>query len=127
MKLVKSGPGAFRELRSFAQHNVWLCQMGRAAQDGSFKDFQKAILSHPPTFTDLGVTCVALRGETIALDWEGPLLVDGTAQPLENFPHYESPYATCALGDTQMEIHFADWMLQLNLDTSPDMLPEMLV
>jgi hypothetical protein len=121
MKLVKHGPGAFRELRSVAQHNVWLCQMGRAAQAGSFAEFQKAILRRPPTFGEMSVSYVSLRGETISFDWDGPLLVDKTAQPLSNFQHYESPYGTCAFGATNMDIHFADWTLKLNLDTSPDL------
>ena len=126
MKLVKRGPGAFRELRSVAQHNVWLCQMGRAAQDGTFADFQKAILSRPPTFGDLSVSYRSLRGETVVFDWEGPLLVDNTAQPLDSALHYESPYAQCALGATQMDIHFADWMLRLNLEPSSELLPDAL-
>lgn len=126
MKLVKSGPGAFRELRSVGQHNVWLCQMGRAAQDGTFAEFQKAILGRPPTFDDLSVSFLSLRGEAIAFDWKGPLRVDETVQPLDGFPHYESPYAECALGATQMDIHFADWMLRLNLEPSPELLPDAL-
>jgi hypothetical protein len=120
MKLVKSGPGAYRELRSVAQHNIWLCQMGRAAQDGSFVEFQKAILSHPVDFDDLSVSFVSLRGDAIAFDWAGPFLVQGTAQPLRDFPHYESPYATCELGTNEMDIHYADSILRLNFDMSPD-------
>ena len=123
MKLVKSGAGAYRELRSVAQDNVWLCQMGRAAQDGSFADFQKAILSRPVAFTDLGVSFVSLRGDAIAFEWTGPFLVQGIAQSLSGFPHYESPHCTCELGASEMEIKFADWMLRLDLDMSPEMVP----
>jgi hypothetical protein len=120
MKLIKHGPGALRELRSVARHNIWLCQMGRAAQDGSFADFQRAILSRLPTYDELSVSLTSPRGETIAFDWEGPLLVNDIDQPLDGFPHYESPYGNCTLGASQMDIHFADWMLRLNLDTSLD-------
>lgn len=123
IKLVKNGAGAFRELRSVAQNAVWLCQIGRVAQDGSFADFQKAILSQPVTYEGLGVRFVSLRGDTIAFDWSGPLMVQGTAQPLSGFPHYESPYATCELGASEMNIHFADSELRLDFDMSPDPLP----
>lgn len=120
MKLVKSGPGAYRELRSVAQQDVWLCQMGRAAQDGAFAEFQNAILSRPVAFDGLGVSLVSLRGDAIAFDWTGPFQVQGTAQPLGGFQHYESPHCTCTLGATEMDIQFADWTLRLNLDTSEE-------
>jgi hypothetical protein len=115
MHLVKAGPGSFRELRSVGQQNVWLCQMGRAAQDGSFAEFQRAILNLPLRFDGLGVALVSLRGDAVAFDWTGPFEVQGTAQRLGGFPHYESPHCTCALGSAEMDIHFEEWTLRLDL------------
>lgn len=116
VNLIKTGPGAFHELRSVGQQNVWLCQMGRAAQDGSFAEFQRAVLSLPLRFDGLSVSLVSLRGDTVAFDWTGPFHVQGTVQPLGGFPHYESPHCTCALGSTEMDIRFEDWTLRLDLD-----------
>jgi hypothetical protein len=118
MTLIKSGPGAHRELRSTARHNVWLCQLGRAAEDGAFADFQKALLALPITYDDLAVSLVSLRGDPVAFGWTGPLMVKGNEQPLNGFSHYESPHCTCELGAVEMEIRYAEWMLRLNLDTS---------
>lgn len=118
--LVKSGPGAYRELRSDARQNVWLCQMGRAAQDGGFAEFQKAILALPVAFNNLSVSLVSVRGDAVAFDWTGPFTVNGTGQPLSGFKQYESPHCTCDLGATEMDIQYAEWTLRLNLDTSEE-------
>lgn len=116
MHLIKVGPGAFRELRSVGRQNVWLCQMGRAAQDGSFAEFQRAVLNLPLRFDGLGVSLVSLRGDAVAFDWSGPFQVQGKVQALGGFPHYASPHCTCALGSTEMDIRFEDWTLRLDLD-----------
>jgi len=120
MTFVKSGPGAYRELRSTARNNVWLCQMGRAAQDGSFADFQKAVFAMPVTFRNLGVSCVSLRGDSIAMDWAGPFTIEGIEQSLHDFKHYESPHCTYEVGSEEMDIRYAEWTLRLNLDTSEE-------
>ena len=43
LALTQCGRSAFRELRSHAQNNVWLLQMGRAAVDGSFAEFVEKV------------------------------------------------------------------------------------
>jgi hypothetical protein len=118
MTLVESGPGAYRELRSAARQTVWLCQMGRAAEDGSFTEFRKKVLALPVTFDALRASLVSLRGDTVALGWTGPFLVNGTEQPLSGFRHYESPYCTCDLGATEVDIQHGELALRLNLDTA---------
>ncbi len=116
--LVKNGPGAYRELRSIGKRNVWLCQMGRAAQDGSFADFRQKVVALPATFDGAHVSCTSLRGDAISYGWEEPWIVNGAIQPTEGFPHYESPYCLCALGAPEMEIVAGEWMLRLNFDLS---------
>lgn len=119
--LIKRGFGAYRELRSYGQHNVWLCHMGRAAQDGDFSAFQEKVLALGVTFEGLSVHCTTLRGETLSFAWEGPLLRNGQEQPLAGFKHYENPYCVADLPTTQMEIRSQDYMLRLNLGLSQSM------
>ena len=114
LALTVQGVNAYRELRSYGQHNVWLCHMGRAARDGSFEAFQQAVLGLDVRFDGLGVRYTTLRGETLAFGWEGPLLVNGSAEPITGFKHYESPYCVADLPATQMEIRFGDEVLRLN-------------
>jgi hypothetical protein len=117
LTFITRGTNAYRELRSYGQHNVWLCHMGRAALDGSFAEFQERVLGLEVTFEGLAVRCATLRGETLAFGWEGPLQVDGREQSLAGFKHYENPYCVADWPATQMEIRFRDQLLRL--DFSP--------
>jgi hypothetical protein len=116
LELMRRGNNAFRELRSYGARNVWLAQMGRAAQDGTFAEFQQRVLGQPLVFDELAVCYHSLRGQEIAFGWQGPLLVDGVEQPLAGFKHYENPYCTAELADRQMDITFGDEMLRLNFE-----------
>lgn len=93
LDLIRQGQNAYRELRSYGQHTVWLCQMGRRAEDGSFEEFRQKVAAQPLTFDGLSVSYTSLRDETITFGWEGPLKVDDVAQPLSGFKHYDGPYA----------------------------------
>jgi hypothetical protein len=114
LELVTRGPYAYRELRSYGRHNVWLCQMGRAQLDGDFAAFQEKVLALDVVFDDLAVRCETLRGERLSFGWQGALLVDGQEQPTSGFKHYENPYCVTDLGADQMNIRFGDWILQLD-------------
>ena len=88
--------------------------MGRAARDGSFDEFQQAVLALDVRFDGLSAHCATLRGETLAFGWEGPLLVNGSEEPIAGFKHYESPYCVAELAAAQMEIRFGDQLMRLH-------------
>jgi len=113
LELVRRGPGAYRELRSYGRDNVWLCHMGRAAQDGDFGQFQEKVLALGVAFEGSSVRCDTLRGQSLAFGWEGPLLVDGHEQPTAGSKHYENPYCVADWPASQMEIRFGDQALRL--------------
>ncbi|MCB0141376.1 MAG: hypothetical protein KDE50_15830, partial [Caldilineaceae bacterium] len=108
------GRNAYRELRSHGAQNVWLCMMGRAAQDGSFAQFQEKILALDISLEAHSVHADTLRGETIDFGWEGPLLVNEREMSIANFNHMENPYCTVALGSNQMEIRQGDQLMRLD-------------
>jgi hypothetical protein len=114
LQLITRGESAYRELRSYGQHNVWLCAMGRAALDGGFGDFQDKVLALDVAFEDLALRCATLRGETLAFGWEGPLLRNDEEEPIAGFKHYENPYCVAELPAEQMEIRHGDQALRLN-------------
>jgi hypothetical protein len=114
LTLITQGDSAYRELRSYGQHNIWLCHMGRAARDGSFDTFQRAVLGLDVNFDDLSARCATLRGETLGFGWEGSLLVNGGAMPIAGFKHYENAYCVADLLAAQMEIRFGDQLMRLN-------------
>jgi hypothetical protein len=113
IELVTRGDNAYRELRSYGNRNVWLCQMGRVAIDGSFEEFQSKVLASALAFDDLAVRYHTLRGEELAFGWQGPLLLDGVEQAITGFKHIENPYCTCELGAANMEIRLNDQVLRL--------------
>jgi hypothetical protein len=113
LSLVTRGHNAYRELRSYGRQNVWLCHMGRAARDGSFAQFQQAVLALDVQLGPLEARCATLGGETLAFGWQGSLLRNGAAEPIAGFRHYESPYAMTEHGAEQMEIGIGDQLLRL--------------
>jgi len=102
--LVTTGDGAQRELRSPGAANVWLCQMGRAALDGSFAEFQARVRALPVSFEAAAARWTTLRGDALAFDWQGPLEVNGSAQVLDGVQQYDNPYTVTARGAMQMDI-----------------------
>lgn len=117
--LPETGVHAGRELRAYGQHAVWLCQMGRAAQDGTFTEFQDAVLRLTPAFGDLSVTTPTLRGETLAFGWEGPLLRDGRPEPgyakEDKLRHFESFYGVAELPAAELVIVYGEQAMRLDL------------
>lgn len=116
LELITQGDNAYRELRSYGQHNVWLCQMGRSAQDGDFDEFKQAVLGLRLDGDELSLRATTLRGETLAFGWEGPLLVNESEEPISGFKHYDNLYCVADLPASQMEISLGDQMMRLNLE-----------
>lgn len=113
LSLVKRGPAAYRELRAYGRETVWICQMGRAAADGSFEEFQQKVLESAVDVQGLAVSYTTLRGETLVFGWEGAFLRGGNEQPLTGFKHYENPYCTVELPVSEMDIRFDDYVMRL--------------
>ncbi|HOU14635.1 MAG TPA: hypothetical protein PKZ84_16130 [Anaerolineae bacterium] len=113
LTLMKRGPAAYRELRSYGCETVWICQMGRAAVDGSFEQFQQKVLSAAVDVQGLAVTYATLRGETLSFGWEGALLRDGVEQAITGFKHYENPYCVADLPATEMDINVGGYVMRL--------------
>ncbi len=116
IELIKSGPSGYYELRSHGSPNVWLCQMGRSALDGSFGEFQNKVLQAGLAFENAAVAYTSLRGDALTFGWQGPLTVNGQGQAIDGFKHIENPYCTVDLPATGMEIRFDEYLLKLNFE-----------
>jgi hypothetical protein len=113
LSLVTQGRYAYRELRSYGSRNVWLCYVGRAAQDGDFGAFQDKVVALDIAFEELSVRCTTLRHETLSFGWEGPFMRNGREQPLHGFKHYETPYCNVELPADTMDIRFGSQGVRL--------------
>lgn len=114
--LVTTGDAAYRELRSPGRANVWLCQLGRAALDGSFADFQARVRALPVQFESPAVRWTTLRSDALAWGWHGPLTVNGRPAELGHGLRVDNPYATLAAGAAQMDIVHGGQGVRLNFD-----------
>jgi hypothetical protein len=113
-RLIEHGEEAGRELRSYGQQIVWLCQMGRQSVDGSFDAFIRQVLAHPPHVEGLRVCWYSARREQILFDWTGPLLVDGQEHPLGCFLHFDTPFARADFPAKTLQIHLGDDAIHLD-------------
>ncbi|MBN2084670.1 MAG: hypothetical protein JW748_05555 [Anaerolineales bacterium] len=119
MEFQTSGDNACRELRSSGSPNIWLCQMGRAALDGSFTEFQEKVFRLPVQFDGAQVEITGLRGDHLSFGWQFPLLVNGREEPLSGFRHYDNLYCTCDMGAPEMEIRHGRDALRLHFEEDP--------
>ncbi len=117
LSFMTKGDNAYREIRSFGEKNVWVCQMGRREIDGSFEQFIQKVESLPLEVVDTQVRFSSLRGDQIEFAWKGEFQVNGKKQAITGFKHYENPYCTQELGANAMEIRYDDTLLRLNFET----------
>jgi hypothetical protein len=108
------GPDAGQELIALGRQNVWICQLGRAAVDGSFQDFVEAVSAAPLHVRGLQVDYQAPGLGELSFGWNGPLSLDGAEVPLRDYPRWENPYLQAAFGSQQFDIHFQGKGLRLD-------------
>ncbi len=116
LTLTRRGEQAYRELRSYGRTNIWLCHLGRTAEDGSFADFQRKILDLEVDFARLSAHCTTLRGESLAFGWTGPLRVNGHEEAITDFKRYENPYCVADAGSSHIELRFGEDGLRLHYE-----------
>lgn len=116
IELIKRGPAAYYELRSYGTENVWICFLGNTPRDGSFADFQRKVLSLGVDLQGLTARCETPHGDELAFGWKGPFTVNGREQPLSGFKHYENPYCTADFPTEVIEVRYDDYLLRLHFE-----------
>ena len=116
LDFIWTGQTAGRELRSAGRENVWVCQMGQQPLDGTFDEFQRKVRALDLAVDGLSTRLRSLRGETIEFGWQGPLLINGAAQPLASSRHIENPYCTADLPATQLEVVYKGGGIRLKFE-----------
>ena len=108
------GPDAGQEWIALGWQNVWICQVGRKADDGSFESFIQAVSSASLSIRGLQVTYHAPGLGQVEFAWNGPLSLDGAAIPLQNYPRWDNPYLRADFNSSKFTIQYGE--LRLNLD-----------
>ncbi len=112
------GPDADQEIIALGNQNVWLTQLGRSADDGSFEEFIEAITNAPLDVDGLSVEFGSPGNGLIAFSWDDPLTLDSEEIPLRDYPRWDNPYSQTEFGSSQFEIDFAGEGLSLDFETA---------
>jgi hypothetical protein len=113
--LTDSGRHVAQELRSSGAGAAWVCRVGRAADDGDFSAFVRALTGHPPLARGTDVSWVTPEGTRLDFSWQGALSVDGAAVDWSDYPHYDNACTHTPFGADVMEIAFDGARLALDL------------
>ncbi len=117
LALAQQGAHAYRELRAYGHEVVWLCQMGRKADYGSFASFRKRALAARFACEGLSVFYRPLQGDSVTFGWDEALCVNNEAQPLQSDKHYDGPHCvTDRWPASQMVIVYDEQALRLDFD-----------
>jgi hypothetical protein len=112
-KGVLGGEGLIAEGRQ----NIWLCQLGREAVDGSFEAWCEKISTAPIEASALAVHYGAPGIGEVSFGWEGPLRVAGRAEPIGDYARFDNPYCRSPYGSSRYEIAYAGHRLVLDFNT----------
>lgn len=102
--------------------NVWIVEVGRRADHGSFAAFVAAITGSAPTVQripgSVSVRYVSPTEGELRFGSSGPFTVDGTATPLRDHPRHSSPWAEqCQLVEA-FDIREGDARLAMDFTTA---------
>lgn len=115
---IRKNPEDFdREVIALGKQNVWICQMGREATDGSFADFMQALLDARLVINDMDIEFDSPGNGTVKFGWDGPLTLDGAIIDVEDYPRYDNPYVKAAFHPTEIHVRANGKELYLNWRT----------
>lgn len=104
---AEEGPDKDREIIAPGTQNIWICELGREAADGSFGEFMGRILAAPLETRGLSVRYQSPSQGLLEFGWHGPLRQNGAPVDLEVQGRYENPY-------TRAEFPAETVLLELN-------------
>ena len=109
-----SGPEAGQELIAPGLKNIWICELGRKATDGTFKSFIHNVSQAAIDVTELQVRYRSPHIGNMRFGWEGPLTVEGKAVALHDYPRWDNPYAHVEFGSETFHIEHKGQSLDLD-------------
>jgi hypothetical protein len=93
-----------REVIAPGRQNIWICQLGRSAEDGPLEQFIQSICQADPKFNGLQVEYNSPGNGLIQFGWEGGLSVDEIEVQLHGYPRYANPYVQADFNATEIKI-----------------------
>ncbi len=106
-----------REVITIGKQNIWLCQLGRKAVDGSFANFIQNMLDAKLSIQGMTVEFHSPGNGVVRFGWDGPLTLNGTIIELKNYPRYDNPYVHAEFDPNEIRVRANDSELYLNWQT----------
>ncbi len=106
-----------REVIAQGAQNIWVCQLGRKADDGSFEQFVETISAAELSFNGLKVEYRSPGNGLVRFGWTAPLSVDDIEIQLKDYPRYNNPYVQAEFDTTKIHIEAGGYKLSLNWET----------
>jgi hypothetical protein len=103
-----------REVIVKSSQNTWICQLGRKAEDGEFKDFIEKFTTTNAVCRGLSVNFQSPGIGEIKFGWNDSLQVNGTEIALDNFPRYDNPFVQAEFDPTEINVEGFGHRLHLN-------------
>ena len=105
------------ELIAPGKKNIWICELGRKATDGSFETFIKRIANADLYARNLHITYYSPSQGRLDFSWSNPLKQNGNPIPLHDYPRYDNPYSKSPFPADTVTFHHGDHHLELNYNT----------
>jgi len=106
-----------REVIAPGKQNIWLCQLGRKEDDGSFEQFVEAISLAELVFSGQNVEYRSPGNGHVRFGWDQALSVDNVEIPLYGYPRYDNPYVQAKFDPNEIKVSAGEHELFLNWKT----------
>jgi len=119
LALWSQAPGQWAEASDYALEtgvvdNVYVVELGRAADWGTFDAFVTAVTDAAVAVTDGRLVYESPSVGEVAVGWTGPLTVGGAAIDLGPYERWENAYATTPVGAPRTRIRSGETILELD-------------
>ncbi|TQV67235.1 hypothetical protein FKG94_25925 [Exilibacterium tricleocarpae] len=101
------------ELIAPGRRNIWVVEMGRRAQHGSFEMFIDSISSADIVAEGLNVRYCSPSQGPISAGWSAPLRVEGKTVSISDYKRYDNPSCTAEFGTAEINIAYGGEKLSL--------------
>ncbi len=103
-----------REIIAPGKRNIWICQMGRKAEDGGFAGFMDKILAAQVIFKGQEVEYQSPGIGLVRFGWRRALSVDELEIPLRDYPRYGNSFVQAEFNPSEISVVAGGHQLRMN-------------
>ncbi len=105
------------EIIAEGSQNIWICQVGCKADNGSFAEFMEKISASEVTFSGMNVEYQSPGIGEIRFGWNQPLNVGNVPVLLDCYRRYDNPYSQTEFNSDEIRIAVGQHEIILNWKT----------